>query len=164
MANLDKFEDNPQDQLLESLKDARCVMLGSTDPDHHMQPMSPQIDPDNRVIYFYSDNKSELGEAVLKKPGTVHMCHIDKDYQACVRGHLTVHTDPLIVDKFWNPIVSAWYPGGKADSKLIMLRFQPAEAAIWASSGNPLKFMYEIAKANIKDEQANMGDMKIVTM
>ncbi len=164
MANLDKFNENPQQQLLEEVKGARCVMLGSTDPEHHMQPMAPQIDPDNRVVYFYSDNKSELGEAIMKNPGMVHMCHIDKDYQACVRGHLAVHTDPAIVDKFWNPIVSAWYPGGKTDPKLIMLRFLPDEAAIWASTGNPLKFMYEVAKANIKDTEADMGEMKVIDL
>ena len=62
MANLEKFHENPQKQLLEELQDAMCVMLGSTDEDEHMQPMTPQIDPDESVIYFYSDRFSELGK------------------------------------------------------------------------------------------------------
>lgn len=55
MANLKKFEQNPQRQLLEEIKGTRCVMLGSPDHDQHMQPMAPQVDEESGIIYFYSD-------------------------------------------------------------------------------------------------------------
>lgn len=165
MASLKKFEDNPQEQLLEELKSARCVMLGTPhEHDKHMQPMSPQIDVDDQAIYFYSDNTSELGQAVIKGSGKTHMCHIDDDYQACVSGILSVHDDPETVEKFWNPIVAAWYPGGKTDPKLMMLKFVPIDAAIWATDKSTIGFVYEVAKANIKNELPDMGDMKVVNL
>ncbi|WP_409432926.1 pyridoxamine 5'-phosphate oxidase family protein [Litorimonas sp. RW-G-Af-16] len=164
MADLKKFENNPQKQLLENLKDVRCVMLGTPNQDKHMQPMSPQVDVENNEIYFYSDNTSELGQAVLEKPGFVHMCLVEKDYQACVKGYLITHKDRDTIEKFWSPVVAAWYPDGKSDSKLMMLRFVPHDAAIWASTGNPLKFAYEIAKANLTDGMPDLGDMKNVEL
>jgi len=164
MANLEKFHENPQKQLLEELQDAMCVMLGSTDEDEHMQPMTPQIDPDESVIYFYSDRFSELGKTIAVNPGTVHLCHISKDYQACVKGRLTAHHDKSTIDKFWDQKVAAWYPEGKEDKKLMMLKFVPHDAAIWASDANPLTFMYEMAKANIKHEEPELGEMKTVDL
>jgi general stress protein 26 len=160
MANLKKFEENPQRQLLEEIKGARCVMLGSPVPDAHMQPMAPQVDEDAGVIYFYSDNTSELGQAIMARPASVHLCHIDKDYQACVKGMLTPHNDAAIIEKFWNPVVEAWYPGGKTDPKMLMLKFEPKDAAVWASDKSTIGFLYEVAKANLTGTTPDMGKTK----
>lgn len=164
MADLDKFNDNPQRQLLEEVKSARCVMLGNPAPDAHMQPMAPQIDPDDGVIFFYSDKTSDLGQAILEQPATVMMAHIDTDYQACVRGTLYPHHDMETIEKFWGPVASSWYPGGKTDPKMMMLRFVPHDAAIWASDKSFIGFAYETAKANLTDNLPDVGDMKNVSM
>ena len=164
MTDLTKFEENPQEQLLEHLKDARCVMLGTPNSDAHMQPMSPQVDVEDGAIYFFSDTTSHLGKALLEEPGFAHMCHIEKDYQACVKGYLITHDDPETVEKFWNPVVSAWYPGGKTDPKLMMLKFVPHDASLWASDKNILTFAYEITKANINDELPDMGKQKDIDL
>ncbi len=160
MANLKKFDENPQRQLLEEIKGARCVMLGSPVPDAHMQPMAPQVDVEAGVIYFYSDNTSELGSTILARPASVHLCHIEQDYQACVKGMLTPHNEPAIIDKFWNPVVEAWYPGGKTDPKMLMLKFEPHDAAVWASDKSSIGFMFEIAKANVTGKTPDVGKTK----
>lgn len=164
MASLDKFKENPQEQLLEHLKGARCVMLGTPHADAHMQPMSPQVCMDDKAIFFYSDNTSHLGRAVLEKPGFVHMCLVEKDYQACVKGYLITHKDRDTIDKFWNPVVSAWYPDGKTDPKLMMLKFVPHDASIWASDKNILSFAYEIAKANVNEAMPDLGEQKDIKL
>ena len=164
MASLKKFDENPQHQLLEEIKGARRVMLGSPDHDKHMQPMAPQVDVDAGVIYFYSDNTSELGSTIMARPSSVHMCHIEKDYQACVKGMLSPHTDPATIQKFWNPMVDAWYPGGKTDPKMLMLKFEPHDAAVGASDKSSIGFMFEVAKANIKGELPDMGKSKEIQL
>ncbi|GLQ20808.1 pyridoxamine 5'-phosphate oxidase family protein [Algimonas porphyrae] len=174
MADLSQFETNPQTQLLEEIKGARCVMLGSPNADEHMQPMSPQIDDKSiedvsqgapSVIYFYSDRTSDLGRAVLAKPGaTVRACHIGSDYQACVEGEIyPVEADTALIERFWNPVVASWYPDGQDDPKMLMLRLDIDNAAVWASTGNPLKFVYETAKANLTDTQPDLGKSKVIS-
>ena len=163
MADLGDFKENPQKHLLEQLSDARCVMLGSPNPSEHMQPMVPQLDDDlienyPGTVYFYSDRSSDLGKAVLANPTHVMMTYMTKDYQACVHGHLSPVTEPGMVQRFWSPIVSSWYPGGTADKNMLMLKFEMKDAALWASSGNPLKFLYETAKANLTDTLPDVGE------
>lgn len=164
MADLKKFDDNPQHQLLEEIKGARCVMLGSPVSGAHMQPMAPQVDLEAGVIYFYSDDTSELGRTILARPSSVHMCHISNDYQACVHGMLSPHTDPATIDKFWSPMAEAWYPSGKTDPKMLMLKFEPHDAAVWASDKSTIGFLYEVAKANITGETPNMGKTKEIQL
>jgi len=160
MPNLTKFETNPQAQLLAEVKNARCVMLSSPVESEHMQPMSPQVDEDAQVVYFYADRFSDLGKAVIQNASQVQLCHIDDDYQASVKGYIETHHDVSTVDKYWNPIVAAWYPGGKSDQKLLMLKFTPETAAIWGSDKSMIGFMYEIAKANITNTMPNVGMSK----
>ncbi|MGB6231293.1 MAG: pyridoxamine 5'-phosphate oxidase family protein [Litorimonas sp.] len=173
MADLKDFETRPRVQLLEEIKGARCVMLGSPSADEHMQPMAPQIDKasiesvaagEDSVIYFFSDNMSDLGRAVLAQPGArVMATHIGKDYQACVEGALSPASDPAaLIERFWNPIAASWYPGGQDDPKMLMLEFRPVEAAVWASTGNPLKFVFETAKANLTDTRPDLGKSKVI--
>lgn len=164
MADLKKFDENPQRQLLEEINGACCVMLGSPVPDAHMQPMDPQVDIENAIIYFYSDNTSELGSAILARPSAVHLCHIAKDYQACVSGMLSPHNDPATLDRFWKPEIDAWYPGGRTDTKMLMLKFEPSDAAVWASDKSSIEFMFEIAKASIKGEIPKMGKSKEIQL
>lgn len=164
MANLEKFNENPQNQLLEHVKNARCVMLGTPNTDAHMQPMSPRVCLDDGLIFFYADNTSDLGRAVINEPGFVHLCHIENDYQACVKGYLITHDDRDTVERFWSPVVSAWFPDGKTDKKLMMLKFVPHDAALWASDKNMLTFAYEVAKANIKDQKPNIGEKAHIDM
>lgn len=174
MADLSKFETEPKLQLLDEIKGARCVMLGSPVASEHMQPMAPQIDKTAiktveeggaTAIYFFSDNTSDLGKAVIKNPGArVMATHIGSDYQACVEGTIyPVTNDPALIERFWNPIAASWYPGGKTDSKMLMLKFVPITAAVWASTGNPLKFVYETAKANLTDTLPDVGKSKIIS-
>jgi general stress protein 26 len=68
-----------------------------------------------------------------------------------------------LIDRFWNSIVASWYPDGKTDSKMLMLKFVPLTAGVWASTGNPLKFAYETAKANLTDTLPDVGDSKVIS-
>lgn len=61
-------------------------------------------------------------------------------------------------------MVEAWYPEGTEDPKLMMLKFIPHDAALWASDKSALGVFFEVAKANIKDEQPELGKSKHVQL
>lgn len=42
----------------------------------------------------------------------------------------------MVVDRLWNPFVAAWYPAGKDDPTLLLLRFDPAQAEIWLNGSS----------------------------
>ena len=57
--------------------------------------------------------------------------------------------DREIIDRHWNPVLAAWYPGGKDDPNLTILRFDAGDGRVWVNEGGFFKFFYEIAKANV---------------
>ncbi|MEO0981816.1 MAG: pyridoxamine 5'-phosphate oxidase family protein [Pseudomonadota bacterium] len=157
MADIKQLENNPETQLWEHLKDAKYVMLGSPEPNQHMQPMAPQIDDEDGAIWFFANVSSDLVKAVNARPGDVHMCVTESDYQACLRGSIGEEKSDAKIEQFWSPVVAAWFEGGQSDPDLTLLKFQPKDAAVWASSRNPITFAWEIAKANMKDRTPDVG-------
>jgi general stress protein 26 len=159
LADLKETKNNPQKQFWDVLDDVHDVMLGSPDPEQHMQPMAPQIARDEGKIWFYTKTGSDLVKAVRDKGGAVHMCAIsdNHDYHACVRGVLSENKSPKHIDRFWSSLVEAWFDGGKDDPELTMLCLNPDHARVWSSTGSNIKFGWEMAKANITDEEPEVG-------
>ena len=172
MASTNDARQHPKRQFLEQIKGARCVMLGSPNASQHLQPMSPQIDDavieaveggGEAVIYFYADNTSDLGEAVIAQPGEeVRLTFQDSDYQVSARGRLDDVTSPELVDRFWSVHAAAWYPEDQQDPKMQMLRFTLTDAQVWASTANPAKYLYEVTKANLTDTLPDIGTSEAV--
>ena len=53
------------------------------------------------------------------------------DLFACLHGTLTHDDDPAVIDRFWNKHVEAWYPEGRNDPTLALLRFDVDSAELW---------------------------------
>lgn len=53
-------------------------------------------------------------------------------------------------------------PGSKTDPKMLMLKFVPHGAAIWAADKSTIGVMFEVAKANIKNEAPDLRKTKTV--
>jgi general stress protein 26 len=162
MSNIERAKTDPIAQLWDEIDGVHAVMLGSPDHAQHMQPMAPHSAREERAIWFYTKKSSDIARAA-ERGGVVHLCLVTDDYQACLNGNLTTTYSRDHVDRYWSTLVEAWYPGGKDDADLTMLRFAPHTAAIWASTGSTLKFGWEIAKAISAGEEPDVGYTTHVT-
>lgn len=158
MADLDKARENPREQLFDEIEGIHAGMLGVEGSGQHMQPMAPQLDRESGSLWFFTRRDSELALSV----GTgspAHFCVVGKghDYHACLGGLLRENRDEKRIEAFWSPVVAAWFEKGKEDPDMTLLEFRPKDAAVWASTGNPVKFGWEIAKANMKEGEPEVG-------
>lgn len=158
MADTEALKNTPKAQLRERLKRVRAVMLGSPVAEQHMQPMAPNVDDAEDTVWFFAGRDSDLVQALGEAPHDVHMCIYEDDYQACLHGALQVENNAERIDQFWNAVAAAWFPEGKDDPHLTLLRFDPKTAAIWASDADPLTFAFEIAKANVSADDPDLGE------
>jgi general stress protein 26 len=123
---------------------------------HHAQPMSAFVERERRRVWFFASADSEV--VAEASTGRVAMfVYQHRDLQACIGGHLNVRPDRAQIDRFWNAVVGAYYPGGKTDPKLTMLCLDCDDARVWLSSAGPIKFLWEIAKANATHRHPDVG-------
>lgn len=146
-------------RLYREINHVRTGMLGlAGEPIRHLQPMTAFCEEEGGPIWFFAREDSDIA----REAGAAHaamFCLMTKDHDfiACVSGSLGVDSDPGKVDRYWNPVVAAWFPEGKDDPTLCLLKFEPDDAEVWISHANPIRFGFEIAKANMTKSLPNMG-------
>ena len=150
-----------------SLKHSNTGMLGLDRPGYHSQPMTAFREEETGTIWFFTRKDTDLARDVATSGQSAMFSYGSKDQKvwACVRGELSVHgQDRAIIDRHWNPVLAAWYPGGKDDPNLTLLRFDADDGRVWVSDGGVFKFAYEIAKANVTKTLPDAGGVADVNL
>jgi general stress protein 26 len=141
-------------------------MLGIVDGEpQHFQPMTAFSDPDNGRLWFFTRTDTDMARDVAGGRQAMFILQAkDQEMQACIGGELTVRIDRQMLEKFWNPHVAAWYPQGKDDPHLTMLCLACEDARVWISQGGPVKYFWEVAKANTTGKLPDIGGATDVTL
>lgn len=110
--------------------DSPFVMLQLDGEPDSAAPMTAQLDRDaDHEIWFFTsrDNRfAAKGGAIATFASKGH------DVFARFSGVLSEETSRERLDKQWSNFVEAWFPGGKDDPNLLMLRMDLGDASIWA--------------------------------
>lgn len=121
------------DRFWDELEKSPFLMIG---PEHaegvHGEPMTAQWAERHGPIWFYTSRGNRLVEG-LARGGHAMAHYVSKGHElfACIHGMLAIESDPAVIDRFWSNDVAAWYPGGRDDPSLVMLRFDTDRAELW---------------------------------
>ena len=166
MADQDLNPEDLRERLWKEIDQARIVMLGLVGGEpHHMQPMAAFGDKAGDSIWFFTKKDTDL----VQQAGAGHTAMVcvmakDMEFQACIHGEIIEDTDRAKLEEYWSPFVSAWYPEGKDDPSLTMMRLDPKDARVWVSTRGPITYPLEIAKANAAHRLPDVGGKQDVKM
>ena len=158
-----------QHRLWKEIGKERIVMLGLTGGEDHMQPMAAFGDEDQNAVWFFTKRSTDL----VKDMGAGHKAMIcvmakDLEFQACIMGELTVDHDAAKIDQYWSPFVAAWYPDGKADPDLTLVRFDPKSEKFqtWAipAGGGVVRNMMTTRDGNLVMAESALNMVALVTI
>jgi general stress protein 26 len=148
-----------QDRLWKAVEDHHTGMLGLIHDSHHFQPMTAFLERDTNTLWFFTRKDTDLAQAVTGG-GDAAFIFLDRKLQACIDGRISLAHDPERIDRYWNAHVAAWYPEGKDDPQLTLLRLDVTEAAVWITEGGLLKYAFELAKANASKTTPDVGERR----
>jgi general stress protein 26 len=140
------------------LHSAPVVMIGLVGAhDAHAQPMTAFFDEDHGPIWFFTAKDNGLVAKLAESHHAVAN-FVGKDHGlfATLHGQLSVEQNRAKVDHFWNSRIAAWYPGGRDDPKLALLRLDAHEAQIWLNGSS---FGAAIKRLLGRDPKADYKDM-----
>lgn len=106
------------------------VMLQLDQDQESAAPMTAQLDKTaDSAIWFFTSRSSRFAAT-----GSASATFQSKGHNVFCRfsGALSEETSAERLDKQWSNFVQAWFPGGKSDPDLLMLRIDLGEASIWA--------------------------------
>lgn len=100
------------------------------DPDGAV-PMTAQLDEDaHGTIWLFTSRENALATG---GPATAIFAAKDHQMFARFKGTLLEETSRERLDKEWSPMIEAWFPQGKDDPNLLLLRMELGAAEIWNS-------------------------------
>lgn len=95
----------------------------------HSEPLTAQLDDDLvDTLFFFVGRDNRL---IRGGPAMVQFVSKGHDYFACLAGDIREDDDPAMIDKLWSKPVEAWFPQGKDDPNLALLRFDIRDAELW---------------------------------
>lgn len=112
-----------------ALAESPFVFLQLDGDRHGPVPMTARLDRDaEHAIWFFTARDHHLTQG---GPATATFASRGHDLFARFTGTLGIETSRERLEKEWDATVEAWFPGGKDDPDLLMLRMDLGEAELW---------------------------------
>ncbi len=167
---MDKNQTSAQDDiktLLEKIKEINTAMLSTVNEDDSIRsrPMRHLEANEDGTIYFFTEYNSGKADEI-KSESQVNLSYSKPGDQVyvSVSGRAQVYRDQQKIDELWNPAMKAWFPDGKDDSKIAILKVTVEKAEYWDSPSSAVVHLYGMVKAAITGEQPHIGDNKKVNL
>lgn len=99
--------------------------------------MTAQLHGDKGPIWFFTARDNALVQKLA--PGNRAIATFaakNHDLFATLHGSLSIETDRTMIDRLWNRFIAAWYPGGKDDPNLVLLRLDAEKAEVWLDASS----------------------------
>lgn len=136
----------------EAFKDSPFIMMRLEGPGGHAEPMTAQLDKDARhTVWFFTNRDNRIGRGGRAMGQVATKGH---DVFARISGTLVEETDPARWDKHWDNAAKAWFPGGRDDPNVMMLRFEIDDAEVWTADPSIVGRFKLLAGMPIQPEQA----------
>ena len=118
------------------------------------------VTPSIFILWFFTRIDAAKVKEVQQEH-TVNVSYADRDHQryVSVSGQATVLRDQEKIDELWNPMAKVWFPGGKDDPSLALLKVQVTQAEYWDAAANRMVQLAQFAKSLITgDGGEEMGE------
>jgi general stress protein 26 len=80
-----------------------------------------------------------------------------------ITGSSTLVYDRARIDELWSPMAKPWFPEGKDDPHLALLRVDVDSAEYWDSNSSRMVRLWAMATSAVSGKQAELGENAVVT-
>jgi general stress protein 26 len=152
-----------QERLYDVIKDFDNAILvtSAAGAGNHARPMQiAEIREDGDIFFATSTDSPKIAE-IAANPDVVVTFQSSRQF-AAVYGHAEVVRDRNLIDHLWSEAWKVWFPKGKADPTLCLIRVAGREGEYWDNAGmQGIKHAFQAAKAYmqgrtpVQDEKQN---------
>ncbi len=103
------------------------------------------VDDDPHIYFLTHQNSRKIGQITAK--AEVALTVNDGSCLLMVTGRANVLSDANLLDKLWHPTYRAWFPGGKGDRDVAIIRIAIDRVDYWEPPRSSVARIVEAAKA-----------------
>jgi len=149
-------------KLRELVKDIDFCMLTTIDEDRdlHSRPMSVngEIDPDGDLWFFTSASSHKVSEIAKSPKVNVSFADPDNQHYVSISGTAELITDRAKIDELWKPEFKMWFPNGKDDPDVALLRVNLEKAEYWDSPSSTIAYALNFVSSVVTGKEPDQGE------
>ncbi|MDF3063782.1 MAG: pyridoxamine 5-phosphate oxidase [Microvirga sp.] len=155
-------------KLFDLIKDLRICMMTTAEPDHslHSRPMYSMAPDENGRLWFFTKLQSPK-VVEISKDRQVNLAYSDPDSQhyVSISGVAEVVREKATIDEKWSEGLRAWFPDGKDDPSIALIRVKPIRGEYWDSPSSTFVQLYGSVKAALTGQPATeIGEQRKVSL
>ena len=116
-----------------------------------------ELDASGDLIFFTAADSGKLDELAANPDVNVAYANPQKQVYVSVRGTARWDRDRATIDALWSPVQKVFFPQGKDDPNLVVLRIRVRDAAYWESAGNFVARALDFARGMLSEEPRDLG-------
>ena len=147
-------------KLGELLEGIEVAMLTTRAADGSMvsRPLQTLALEGNGDLVFFTAADSTKLDALLANPDVnLAYAHPARHLYVSVRGHACALVDRTAIDAYWSVMQNVFFPQGRDDPNLVVLRVRVRDAAYWEPAGNVFARALDFARGMLADEPSDLG-------
>lgn len=151
-------------KLFDLIKDIKVAMMTTSDPDGKLysRPMwSGAADEVGDLWFFTREHSPKTDE--IAKDREVNLAYSDPSSQnyVSIAGTAEIVTDPAVIADKWHADLTTWFPKGKDDPEIALIRVHPERGEYWDSPNATMLHLYGTVKAALTGESPKTETKKV---
>jgi len=115
-----------------------CTNL-KTDAGATCRPMGAQKVCDEGNIWFFSEKHSDKNNEIVKDRNVqLFFAHPGIGSYLVINGEAEIIVDRYKTDELWSPLAKIWFPEGKNDPNISIIKVNPRSAYYWDADSNKM--------------------------
>jgi general stress protein 26 len=155
-------------KLRELVKDIDFCMLTTVDEngDLHSRPMSAngEIDRDGDLWFFTGVSSHKVNEIAKLPKVNVSFADPDNQRYVSITGRAQLVRDRDKIEELWKPEFKMWFPEGKDDPEIALLKIHLEKAEYWDSPSSTIGYALSFVSSLVTGKEANYGENKKIDL
>lgn len=143
------------------IKDVEIAMLTTTQADGKLvsRPLgTQQVEFDGDLWFATGADSEKVAEIKADPRVNVAYASASRNTYVSVSGKASIVADKAKIEALWSPAMKIFFPGGKDDPNLRLIRVRAESAEYWDGPGTAIGKALYLLVASVSDDPGAMSD------
>jgi general stress protein 26 len=139
------------------------VTTRTADGDLHSRPLAVQEAEFDGDLWFFTPYPSPKTADIANDPHVNASFESGKGYLS-IAGTASIVQDAAKIDELWTTDAEAWFPEGRDDPTVALLKVSADSAEYWSTDDPKVVTLFKVAKAAVGGGQPDVGENRTVEL
>lgn len=116
-----------------------------------------KLDADGELIFFTAANSHKIAELTDDADANLAYAHPGEHRYVSVRGRARMDRDDDTIDELWTIAQKIFFPDGRDDPNLMVLRIRVRDAVYWETADSMVARAFDFARGLLEEKPSDLG-------